>query len=56
LQWTHLLLLTDAAGDTEDQPLYLMVRAYAGSKATSLSAVNSTVNSIVSSLGYRYLG
>lgn len=51
LMWSRIVPLTDSAGQPEKEPLYLMLRAFAGSRNGNLSAVDS----IVTSLRFRYV-
>lgn len=49
--WDRLVFLINRDGGPEAEPLYLMLRAFAGPQRSSIE----TVNSLVSSLGYRHV-
>ena len=50
--WYRLVFLSNASGEVEATPLYLMLQAFAGPQRASIS----TLDSLVSSLSYRYVG
>ena len=50
--WERLVFLTGANGDAPGEPLYLIMRAFAGPRRSNIA----TVNSLVSSLRYSYMG
>jgi hypothetical protein len=50
-KWDRLVFLTEADGTPSEEPLYLMVKAYAGSGSPGMTGVNSLIVSLRFSYG-----